>query len=189
MFLPLCLCSTCPSTLFSTARSSAPRQPMPPSSRPCGARHPSARPCLSRCIKRISLKKESRVCNTLNLGYKISSLISTKFRCYLFSSLYRFFSLPFSRVLIIYLEMYYDFSRLNPREDMNCCIILSLEFGLCLMLIFELFKFEFVVVTPGFKEYSRVHLICAPKKNTYNEQVYRDKCHKYYYIVEVSYKK
>jgi hypothetical protein len=26
-------------------------------------------------------------CNTLNLGYKISSLISTKFRCYLFLSL------------------------------------------------------------------------------------------------------
>jgi hypothetical protein len=27
--------------------------------------------------------------------------------------------------------MYYYFSRLNPRGDMNCCIMLSLEFGLC----------------------------------------------------------
>jgi FtsZ-binding cell division protein ZapB len=42
-------------------------------------------------------------------------------------------------------------------------------------------------VTPGFKGYSRVHLKCAPKKNiTYNDKVYRYKCHKYhYYIAEV----
>jgi hypothetical protein len=34
-----------------------------------------------------------------------------------------------------------------------------------------------------------MRLICALKKNnTYNDQVYRDKCHKHYYIVEVSYK-
>jgi hypothetical protein len=41
--------------------------------------------------------------------------------------------------------MYYYFSRLNPREDMNCCIMLSLEFGLCLMHMVEIFKFELVV--------------------------------------------
>jgi hypothetical protein len=30
----------------------------------------------------------------------------------------------------------------------------------------------------------------VPKKNnTYNDQVYRDKCHKHYYIAEVSYTK
>jgi hypothetical protein len=45
-------------------------------------------------------------------------------------------------------------------------------------------------VTPGFKGQSRVRLIYAPKKNiTYNDKVYRDKCHKYhkchYYIAEV----
>jgi hypothetical protein len=35
-----------------------------------------------------------------------------------------------------------------------------------------------------------VRLICVPKKNnTYNDQVYKDKCHRYYYIAEVSYKK
>jgi hypothetical protein len=35
----------------------------------------------------------------------------------------------------------------------------------------------------------RVHLICAPNKNNiYNDQVYRDKCHKHYYKVQVSYK-
>jgi hypothetical protein len=28
---------------------------------------------------------------------------------------------------------------------MNCCIMLSPEFDLCLMHIFEIFKFEFVV--------------------------------------------
>jgi hypothetical protein len=28
---------------------------------------------------------------------------------------------------------------------MNCCIMLSLEFDLCLMHMFEIFKFEFVV--------------------------------------------
>jgi hypothetical protein len=34
-----------------------------------------------------------------------------------------------------------------------------------------------------------VRLICARKKNnTYNDQVYRDKYHKYYYIAKVSYK-
>jgi hypothetical protein len=41
--------------------------------------------------------------------------------------------------------LYYYFSRLNPRGDMNCCIMLSLEFGLCLMHMVELFKSEFVV--------------------------------------------
>jgi hypothetical protein len=45
-------------------------------------------------------------------------------------------------------------------------------------------------VTPGFKGQSRVRLICAPRKNiTYNDKVYRDKCHKYhkchYYITKV----
>jgi endo-alpha-1,4-polygalactosaminidase (GH114 family) len=35
-----------------------------------------------------------------------------------------------------------------------------------------------------------VRLICAPKKNnTCNDQVYIDKCHKYYYIAKVSYTK
>jgi hypothetical protein len=38
--------------------------------------------------------------------------------------------------------MYYYFSRL---DDMKCCIKLSLEFGLCLMHMVELFKFEFLV--------------------------------------------
>jgi hypothetical protein len=39
-------------------------------------------------------------------------------------------------------------------------------------------------VTPGFKGESRVRLICAPKKNiTYNDKVYRDKCHKYHYYI------
>jgi hypothetical protein len=34
-----------------------------------------------------------------------------------------------------------------------------------------------------------LHVICAPKKNnTYNDQVYKDKCHNHYYITEVSYK-
>jgi hypothetical protein len=34
-------------------------------------------------------------------------------------------------------------------------------------------------ITPGFKGLNRVRLICAPKKNiTYNDKVYRDKCHK-----------
>jgi hypothetical protein len=28
---------------------------------------------------------------------------------------------------------------------MNCCIMLSLEFDLCLMHMFKIFKFEFVV--------------------------------------------
>jgi hypothetical protein len=37
-----------------------------------------------------SLRKKVDLCNTLNLGYTISSLISTKFRCYLFSPLYIF---------------------------------------------------------------------------------------------------
>jgi hypothetical protein len=42
---------------------------------------------------------------------------------------------------------------------------------------------------PYFKGQSRVHLICAPRKNnTYNNRVHRDKCHKYhkctYYIAE-----
>jgi hypothetical protein len=45
------------------------------------------------------------------------------------------------------------------------------------------------VVTPGFKEQIRMHLICAPRKNnTHNNRVHRDKCHKYhkytYYIAE-----
>jgi hypothetical protein len=45
------------------------------------------------------------------------------------------------------------------------------------------------LVILGFKERTRVRLICAPMKNkTYNDQVYRDKCHKLYYIVEMSYK-
>jgi hypothetical protein len=52
-----------------------------------------------------------RRCNTLNLGYKISSLISIKFMCYLSSHLYIF---PFSSLLIelsIFIwEMYYFFS-------------------------------------------------------------------------------
>jgi hypothetical protein len=34
-----------------------------------------------------------------------------------------------------------------------------------------------------------VLLICASKKtNTYNDSVYRDKCHKLYYITEMFYK-
>jgi hypothetical protein len=47
----------------------------------------------------------------------------------------------------------------------------------------------FDVVTLGFRGKTRVCLICAPKKtNTYNDSVYRDKYHKLYYIVEMSYK-
>jgi hypothetical protein len=56
-----------------------------------------------------------------------------------------FFSLPFNRVWFIYLEMYYYFSGLNPRGDMKCCVMLSLDFTFCLMYMFEICKFEFVV--------------------------------------------
>jgi hypothetical protein len=44
---------------------------------------------------------------------------------------------------------------------------------------------------PKYLEMAQGHIslsICAPKKNnTYNDQVYRDKCHKCYYIAEMSY--
>jgi hypothetical protein len=46
-------------------------------------------------------------CNTLNLGYKMSSLIPTKFRCYSFSHLYSFFFSILFRFGLIMGDMYY----------------------------------------------------------------------------------
>jgi hypothetical protein len=53
------------------------------------------------------MQKKEHMCNTLNLGYKISSLVSTKFRCYISFSLYSFlFLFLLVEVWLIYLEMY-----------------------------------------------------------------------------------
>jgi hypothetical protein len=42
-----------------------------------------------------------------------------------------------------------------------------------------------VIITSGFKGQTRMCLICAPKKiNKYNDSVYRDECHKLYYIMK-----
>jgi hypothetical protein len=43
-------------------------------------------------------------------------------------------------------------------------------------------------VTPEFEGQTRVHLIYAQNKiNTYNDSVYRDECHKHYYVTKMSY--
>jgi hypothetical protein len=63
---------------------------------------------------------------------------------YLFSILYRFFSLPSVEFWLIIWRCNYYFSTLKPRGDMKCC---HAELKLCFWLIhmFEIFKFEFVV--------------------------------------------
>jgi hypothetical protein len=44
-------------------------------------------------------------------------------------------------------------------------------------------------MSPGFKRQTRGRLICAPKKvNIYNDSVYKDECHKLYYITKIPYK-
>jgi hypothetical protein len=63
----------------------------------------------------------------------------------LLSSLYISFLFLFIEFYLFIWEMYYFFSILKPRGDMNCCITLSLNFVFWLMHMFKIFKFGFVV--------------------------------------------
>jgi hypothetical protein len=59
------------------------------------------------------------VCNTLNLGYKISSLMSTKFRCYLLFLSLVFLLFFFVKTMSIRWEINYFFTISKPMSVKN----------------------------------------------------------------------
>jgi hypothetical protein len=62
-------------------------------------------------------------------GYKFSSIISNKFRCYPLLLSIDFFSLLLFRIVSSIWEMNYFFTISKPMRVMKCCIMLSLDYS------------------------------------------------------------